>query len=65
MATQSHSKRLTERIDAVMAKHKPPIEYRVRLVFIEDDGSLTDSTGAPHVSAPGAIVLGFDDEMRR
>lgn len=61
MATQSQIKRLTDRIEAVIAKQKPRDDYHVSLVYIEADGTLTDGSGAPHVSAPSAIVLGFDD----
>ena len=65
MATQSQIKRLSERIDAVVAKHRPPIEYEVILVWMQDDGSVLDSNGQPYVPGPDVISLDFDDQVRR
>jgi hypothetical protein len=61
MVTMAQINRLDSRIDELVDKLNPTprITYDVRLVWLQDDGSVVDDDGNPYVQRPGDIRLEF------
>jgi hypothetical protein len=52
--------RIEELTAALFPAGTTPVEYDVKLLWIADDGTLTDDDGKPYVHKPDAILLSFN-----